>query len=155
MELRIWMNKIGGNSFSFQMAWPENVNVPKTNSYRKSSSPVSVCIRASTHIRWLKQIEHFSFCAAGREEEEERRGWWSTMDSEGVKRVAVHAGDSLRFYFFYFIFFIQLTKGVTKMYLSHIQFIFRELPSISELISMRTVSGPRAKSTPSQGADWS
>lgn len=33
----------------------------RNKTYRKSSSPVSLCIRASTRIRWLKQNERLSF----------------------------------------------------------------------------------------------
>lgn len=35
----------------------------RNKTYRKSSSPVSLCIRASTRIRWLKQNERLSFWA--------------------------------------------------------------------------------------------
>lgn len=41
--------------------------------YHKSSSPVSVCIRASTHIRKLEQNERLSFSCAGRGNNVDRR----------------------------------------------------------------------------------
>lgn len=153
------MNKMGGGgglplSKWHGKLWPEDVNVPKTNSYRKSSSPVSVCIRASTHIRWLKQIEYFSFCAVGRDEEEEKRGWWSTMNSE---RVMMRVGGvSERRLDFFCIHPINRRCHICLQNVPKPYSIFLEnIPYISELISMRTVSGPHARSTPSQGADWS
>lgn len=68
----------------------ERFMCPK-KTYHKSSSPVSVYIRASTHIRRLKQNERLSFWCAGRGDNVDGR----IMDIKLVEH-SEHSGSCVR-----------------------------------------------------------
>lgn len=94
-------------SVRFKRKYKEECKVPQT--YRRSSFPVFVCIRASTRIRKLKQNQDFEFEAA--ETAWMGGGWTGCVHGGGVMRLgqvcdaALGKAPQLSLPFFFFFFF--------------------------------------------------
>lgn len=90
--------------------------------YHKSSSPASVCIRASTHIRRLKQNERLSFW---RGRPPRQRGWAGDGYKAGGaqwaqwKRDADGSWPGVWFWTlrFFLVFYCGLFKALSHLYL--------------------------------------